>query len=111
MTFERAAGLALYFAELGVSHLYSSPIFAAAPGSTHGYDVVDVTRLAPELGGDAGFEMVSNALKRHKLGLILDFVPNHMGASTHNPWWFDVLEWGAASRLRITSISTGRRLS
>jgi (1->4)-alpha-D-glucan 1-alpha-D-glucosylmutase len=98
MTFEKAAALAPYLARLGVTHLYASPIFAAAPWSTHGYDVVDLRHLAPELGGDAGFEALSRALKDSGLGLILDFVPNHMGANTYNPWWFDVLEWGEASR-------------
>lgn len=97
MTFEKAAELAPYLAGLGISHLYGSPPFAAAPDSTHGYDVVDVTRLAPELGGDKGFKTLCRALKENGLGLIIDFVPNHMGASTHNPWWLNVLEWGAAS--------------
>ncbi len=97
MSFESAAALVPYLAELGVSHVYASPIFAAAPGSTHGYDVVDVTRLSSDLGGAEGFETLATELKRHGLGLILDFVPNHMGASTHNPWWLHVLEWGAAS--------------
>ncbi|MFP4537041.1 MAG: malto-oligosyltrehalose synthase [Dichotomicrobium sp.] len=98
MTFEKAAEIAPYLAKLGISHLYASPVFAAAPDSTHGYDVVDVTRLAPELGGEQGFKTLCRALKDNGLGLILDFVPNHMGASTHNPWWLDVLEWGAASQ-------------
>ncbi len=97
MGFREAEALVPYLGSLGVSHLYASPIFAAAPGSTHGYDVTNVARLAPELGGPRGFESLAAALKRHGLGLIVDFVPNHMGASTHNPWWLDVLEWGAAS--------------
>jgi (1->4)-alpha-D-glucan 1-alpha-D-glucosylmutase len=98
MTFERAGRLAPYLARLGISHVYASPLFEAAPGSTHGYDVVDVTKLAAELGGDDAFMSMVAALKQAGLGLILDFVPNHMGASTSNPWWFDVLEWGSASR-------------
>ncbi len=97
MTFEKAAELAPHLAELGISHLYASPLFAAAPDSTHGYDAIDVTRLAPELGGEDGFKTLCRALKANGLGLIVDFVSNHMGASTHNPWWLDVLEWGAAS--------------
>ncbi len=97
MSFDKAATLAPYLAKLGISHLYAAPIFAAAPGSTHGYDVVDVRRLAPELGGADGFQRLAEALRQNGLGLILDFVPNHMGASTHNPWWLNVLEWGAAS--------------
>ena len=97
MTFEKASELVPYLADLGISHLYASPIFAAVPGSTHGYDVIDVSHLAPDLGGSAGFGTLTSALSRHKLGLILDFVPNHMGANTHNRWWLNVLEWGKAS--------------
>ena len=70
----------------------------ARKGSTHGYDIVDHTKLNPELGGEAGFERLSQALKQHDLGLILDFVPNHVGVHfADNPWWLDVLEWGPAS--------------
>src|SRR4051794_16918386 len=67
-------------------------------GSTHGYDIIDHAKLNPELGGEAGFERLSAALARHDLGLILDFVPNHVGVHfADNPWWLDVLEWGPAS--------------
>jgi (1->4)-alpha-D-glucan 1-alpha-D-glucosylmutase len=97
MTFEKAAGLVPYLAELGVSHLYLSPIFEAAHGSTHGYDVTDCNRLDPVLGGDAGFARLTDALAQHGLGLIVDFVPNHMAATPHNRWWRDVLEWGRES--------------
>ncbi len=97
MTFERAAMLAPYLARLGISHLYASPIFRAEPGSTHGYDVVDNRQIDPELGGDEGFEGMVAALRAHGIGIIVDFVPNHMSASPHNPYWRDVLEWGAAS--------------
>jgi (1->4)-alpha-D-glucan 1-alpha-D-glucosylmutase len=70
----------------------------ARKGSTHGYDIVDHTKINPELGGEAGFERLSQALKQHDLGLILDFVPNHVGVHfADNPWWLDVLEWGPAS--------------
>ena len=70
----------------------------ARKGSTHGYDIVDHTQFNPELGGEAGFERLSAALKQHDLGLILDFVPNHVGVHfADNPWWLDVLEWGQAS--------------
>jgi (1->4)-alpha-D-glucan 1-alpha-D-glucosylmutase len=70
----------------------------ARHGSTHGYDIVDHTHLNPELGGEEGFERLSEALKAHDLGLILDFVPNHVGVHfADNPWWLDVLEWGPAS--------------
>ena len=69
-----------------------------APGLAHGYDVVDHTRLNPELGGEAGFAALSEALRAHDLGLILDFVPNHVGVHfADNPWWLDMLEWGPAS--------------
>jgi (1->4)-alpha-D-glucan 1-alpha-D-glucosylmutase len=97
MTFEKAAGLVPYLARLGVSHLYLSPIFEAARGSTHGYDVIDCNRLDPVLGGEPGFACLSDALARHGLGLIVDFVPNHMAATPQNNWWRDVLEWGRDS--------------
>lgn len=98
MTFERAAELVPYLAELEISHLYASPIFAAAPGSVHGYDVVDHQQLDPVLGGEEGFRLLARALKEHGLGLILDIVPNHMAASTANRWWCDVLKHGSKSR-------------
>jgi (1->4)-alpha-D-glucan 1-alpha-D-glucosylmutase len=87
-----------YLKALGITHLYASPFMKSREGSTHGYDVVDHTRLNPELGGEAGFDKLSDALKQHDLGLILDFVPNHVGVHyADNPWWLDVLEWGPAS--------------
>ena len=98
MDFARAAGIVPYLARLGISHLYLSPPFAAAPGSTHGYDVVDSNRLDPELGGEPGFMILRQALDAHGLGLILDIVPNHMGIGAANPWWRDVLRHGHASR-------------
>ena len=94
----RGRGIVPYLARLGISHLYLSPPFAAAPGSTHGYDVVDSNRLDPELGGEPGFMVLRQALTRHGLGLILDIVPNHMGIGAANPWWRDVLRHGQASR-------------
>jgi (1->4)-alpha-D-glucan 1-alpha-D-glucosylmutase len=98
MTFERAAELVPYLADLGISHLYASPIFTAAPDSSHGYDVADHQELDPVLGGVGGFARLAKALKKHELGLLLDIVPNHMAVSTQNPWWRDVLKWGRASR-------------
>ncbi len=96
--FDAAAGVVPYLAALGITHLYASPFMKAAEGSTHGYDIVDHTKLNPELGGEAGFELLSAALKQHDIGLILDFVPNHVGVHfAANPWWLDVLEWGPAS--------------
>jgi (1->4)-alpha-D-glucan 1-alpha-D-glucosylmutase len=96
-TLGKAAELAGYFASLGISHLYASPIFTATPGSTHGYDVANFAEVDPAIGGMAGFERLSEALKAHGIGLILDFVPNHMGATPFNPWWRDILEWGQES--------------
>jgi (1->4)-alpha-D-glucan 1-alpha-D-glucosylmutase len=96
--FDAAASIIPYLKALGITHLYASPFMKARKGSTHGYDVVDHTKINPELGGDAGFERLSQALKTHDLGLILDFVPNHVGVHfADNPWWLDVLEWGPAS--------------
>lgn len=97
MDFDGAARLAPYLAGLGISHVYASPVFAARSGSTHGYDVVDHAVSDPALGGEAGWQRFTEALKRHGLGLILDIVPNHMAVSTENPWWNHVLTWGRRS--------------
>ena len=94
-TFDDAARRVPYLAALGVSHLYASPFFASHPGSTHGYDVVDYNRLNPELGGPEAFDRLSRAMKAAGLGLLLDFVPNHMGiGGADNAAWLDLLEWG-----------------
>jgi (1->4)-alpha-D-glucan 1-alpha-D-glucosylmutase len=96
--FDAAAAIVPYLKALGITHLYASPFMKAREGSTHGYDIVDHTRINPELGGDAGFERLSRTLTQHDLGLILDFVPNHVGVHfADNPWWLDVLEWGPGS--------------
>jgi len=96
--FDSAAAVVPYLKALGITHVYASPFMKARKGSTHGYDIVDHTRLNPELGGEDGFERLSRALKANDLGLILDFVPNHVGVHfADNPWWLDVLEWGPAS--------------
>jgi (1->4)-alpha-D-glucan 1-alpha-D-glucosylmutase len=96
--FDAAAAVIPYLKALGITHLYASPFMKARKGSSHGYDVVDHAKINPELGGDAGFERLSAALKQHDLGLILDFVPNHVGVHfDDNPWWLDALEWGPAS--------------
>ena len=97
-TFADAQALVPYFARLGVSHLYASPIATARPGSQHGYDVIDATRVNPELGGEEDLRALSSALAKAGLGLILDIVPNHMAADTANAWWADVLRHGRASR-------------
>jgi (1->4)-alpha-D-glucan 1-alpha-D-glucosylmutase len=96
--FDEAAALAPYLKQLGITHLYASPFLKARPGSTHGYDIVDHDRLNPELGGEEAFARLTAALKENNLGLILDFVPNHMGVGhDDNAWWLDVLEWGQRS--------------
>ncbi|QIB33759.1 malto-oligosyltrehalose synthase [Ancylobacter pratisalsi] len=92
--FAAAAEIVPYLAALGVSHVYASPVSAAVPGSMHGYDVVDPNRISPELGGETGFEALCEALSAHGMGLILDIVPNHMAASSHNPYWMETLEFG-----------------
>jgi (1->4)-alpha-D-glucan 1-alpha-D-glucosylmutase len=96
-TFDEARQIAPYLARLGVSHLYASPIFAAAPGSTHGYDVIDFGTIEPAIGGRSGFIELCKTLELHRLKIILDMVPNHMRASPSNTWWRDVLEWGSES--------------
>lgn len=96
--FAEAAALADYLAALGISHVYASPYLQAAPGSTHGYDVVDPARVNEELGGATGHRTFCDALARAQLGQLLDIVPNHMAIGPHNPWWWDVLENGPSSR-------------
>src|SRR5262245_21018086 len=97
-TFADATALVPYFARLGVSHLYASPIATARPGSTHGYDVIDATAVNPELGGEPALRVLVAALAEAGLGLVLDIVPNHMAADLGNAWWADVLRRGRASR-------------
>jgi (1->4)-alpha-D-glucan 1-alpha-D-glucosylmutase len=95
---EAATQACAYLAELGVSHAYLSPVLQAAPGSTHGYDVADPTRLSAELGGDEGFSALVAGLRHHGLGVVLDIVPNHLGlVSPANRWWWDVLRHGPDS--------------
>src|SRR5499426_3376302 len=96
--FEAAASIADYLAALGISHLYCSPYLQAAKGSTHGYDIVDPRAINRELGGARGHARLSEALHGAGLGQVLDIVPNHMAISADNPWWWDVLENGPASR-------------
>ncbi|WP_092119929.1 malto-oligosyltrehalose synthase [Desulfonatronum thiosulfatophilum] len=98
-TFADALAIAPYLRDMGVSHVYTSPILAARPGSTHGYDIVDHQALNPELGGREGFDALSTALRDAGMGLVMDIVPNHMGIGrSDNLWWLDVLEWGRSSR-------------
>ncbi len=98
LTFDDAAKLVPYLKLLGISHLYASPFLKARAGSTHGYDVVDHNQINPEFGGEAGLARLSRVLAEAEIGLILDFVPNHMGVGfADNGWWLDVLEWGQKS--------------
>ena len=88
-----------YLRALGISHLYASPYLQAAAGSSHGYDVVDPTRVNDELGGPDGHARLCTSLKTHGIGQVIDLVPNHLAvAGGRNPWWWDVLEKGQASR-------------
>jgi (1->4)-alpha-D-glucan 1-alpha-D-glucosylmutase len=97
-TFADAERITPYLARLGVSHVYASPYLKARSGSTHGYDIVDHNAFNPEIGDEAAFVSFSDALNRHGLGQILDFVPNHVGIGrADNVWWLDVLEWGEES--------------
>jgi (1->4)-alpha-D-glucan 1-alpha-D-glucosylmutase len=97
--FAAARDLVDYLDTLGVSHVYCSPILAATPGSSHGYDVVDHARISDELGGAAEFDALVSALRERGMGVIVDIVPNHMAISGGgNAWWWDVLEHGHASR-------------
>ena len=97
--FTDAAAITDYLAELGISHLYCSPYLQAAPGSTHGYDVVNPQQVNLELGGATGHARLCAALEENGLKQVLDIVPNHMAiGGRENPWWWDVLENGPSSR-------------
>lgn len=101
-TFDDATRIVPYLARLGISHLYTSPILKARPGSVHGYDVVDHTQLNPELGTPADFERLVAALHDHSMGLIVDIVPNHLGImGCDNEWWLDLLENGPAAHAAL----------
>ncbi|MFI5839137.1 malto-oligosyltrehalose synthase [Catenuloplanes sp. NPDC051500] len=93
------AELAGYLADLGVSHCYTAPLLAAVPGSAHGYDVADHTKVNPELGGEEGRQRLVAALREYGLGLVVDIVPNHAGIAvpSANPAWWDVLKLGRDS--------------
>ncbi len=124
--FDDAAEQADYLAALGVSHAYLSPILAACPGSTHGYDVIDQGQLSPAAGGRAGFNRMSSAFHENNLGLIVDIVPNHMAVPTpeylnaplwsvlragpHSPYaqWFDI-DWSVGDRALLMPV-LGQRI-
>src|SRR4051794_10255759 len=105
MDFARARELLPYLRDLGVSHLYLPPSFQAREGSTHGYDVVDPTRISEELGGERAFDALAAAARQMRMGLILDIVPNHMATDDANRYWSD-----PALRMRFFDIDerTGR---
>ena len=96
--FRSALAIVPYLAALGVSHIYASPIFKCKKGSTHGYDIVDHSRLNPELGSEEDFEALISAVKNAGMGWLQDFVPNHMGYDSDNAMLMDVFESGKASR-------------
>lgn len=122
--FAEAAAIADYLAALGVSHVYLSPILQAAPGSMHGYDVVDHSRISADLGGDAAFRAMSHRFRGHGLGVIVDIVPNHMaipvpellnrqlwsvlreGADSSYAHWFDI-DWSAHGGRLLLPILAG----
>src|SRR5207244_5227464 len=94
-TFRDAGAIVDYLHALGISDCYASSYLAAVPGSPHGYDVADPTTLNPEIGTDADYWRWIEALRSHRMGHVIDLVPNHMGiAQSANPWWQDVLEHG-----------------
>ena len=95
--FEHARTLVGYLHHLGVSDIYASPLLQARRGSSHGYDVTDPSRLNAEIGTEQDLEALTVELRQRGMGLLLDIVPNHMAASSENPWWMGVLENGASS--------------
>ena len=96
--FRDAAKIVGYLADLGISHLYASPIFKARKGSSHGYDGVDPNQLNPQLGALTDFEKLTQVLQRHAMGWLQDIVPNHMAFDGDNPMLADVLENGPHSK-------------
>src|SRR6187402_937714 len=102
-TLSDAAQKLAYFAALGVTHLYLSPLLTAAPGSTHFYDVVDHSRIDEALGGEAALRELAWQAGEHGIGLIADVVPNHMAVPTpvfHNRALWSVLAEGESSPYR-----------
>jgi len=94
---DAAAGVIPYLSDLGISHVYLSPVLQPAAGSTHGYDVADPTRINDHLGGEQAMQRLFAALRAHRMAAIIDIVPNHMSATRDNPWWEDVLRLGRES--------------
>lgn len=99
LTFDGLIGWIDYLRDLGVSHVYLSPILQATPGSQHGYDVVDHGELNRDLGGEPAYDRLCRALQEAGLSQVVDLVPNHMAiGNPSNRWWWNVLENGPASR-------------
>lgn len=97
-TLDDALALVPYLRALGVTHIYASPLLRARAGSTHGYDIANHNQINPELGGEESLTRLTEALRAHGMGLVLDTVPNHMGVGKgDNPWWQDVMRHGQAS--------------
>jgi (1->4)-alpha-D-glucan 1-alpha-D-glucosylmutase len=97
-TLQQAVGLTGYLSELGISHCYASPLFEARADSPHGYDVCRLDQINSNLGAKEDFARFTSRLSESGLGLVLDFVPNHMAADISNCWWRDVLEKGRRSK-------------
>ncbi|WP_182111285.1 MULTISPECIES: malto-oligosyltrehalose synthase [unclassified Actinotalea] len=126
LTLDDAARQVPYLARLGVTHVYLSPLLSAAPGSTHGYDVVDHDEISPVLGGREALDRLAATAREHGLGLVVDIVPNHMAVPTpvwhnHALWsvladgpespyasWFDV-DWSAGEGALLMPV-LGRRI-
>lgn len=100
LRFDDAAALVDYLDELGVSHLYLSPVLTATVGSTHGYDVTDPATVSDALGGRAGLAALAARARSRGMGLVIDIVPNHVGVADarQNRWWWDLLRYGQKSR-------------
>lgn len=98
-TFADAQALVPYFSQMGISHIYASPILKARQDSMHGYDLVDPTIVNPQIGGEEGLVQLAAELKSYDMGLLVDIVSNHMAVGGDaNPWWLDVLKWGPYSQ-------------
>jgi (1->4)-alpha-D-glucan 1-alpha-D-glucosylmutase len=99
-TLADAENLLDYLDDLGMSHLYLSPILTAVSGSSHGYDVTDPATVSPDLGGAEGLARLAEAARARGMGLVVDVVPNHVGIDKpeQNAWWWDVLRHGRDSK-------------